>query len=247
MSGRISRSLQFSTAVRAGLIAATPPFVAWPDAAIARLAEASRLVEYPRGALLAMRGGRATAMQLIVSGNVEASSTDASGRRFTFRPFIVGQIASLLSFVDGREMPNDVLATEDSLALEIPYAAIRAELDLAPGLWESIAMELGARARLYTGQIKSLAFDSLRSRMASLLLDLAETRGECANGGATAIKPRLPQEKLAEMLGVSRQTATAMVKEMSEEGLLKWRYGRVELLDLPRLRGIARMGVDGSI
>jgi hypothetical protein len=49
------------------------------------------------------------------------------------------------------------------------------------------------------------------------------------------------------MLGVSRQWASQLVRELSEAGMVSWRYGRVTLLDLEGLRALASGGVNAPL
>jgi hypothetical protein len=61
--------------------------------------------------------------------------------------------------------------------------------------------------------------------------------------GAVLIAHKQPQDKLAEMPAISRQGAAQLIREMVDDGPLQWRYGRVTLLDLPRLRALAGQSV----
>jgi CRP-like cAMP-binding protein len=225
-------------------IAAVAPFSGWPEPALRRLAQSARLSKHARGALVVAAGRPAGSLTLVVRGAVQASVTDTGGRRITFKiggPGIYG----LLPMLDGREMPSDVIAIEPVAALAIPYDAIRAELALAPDLWKSIALEAGARARTYTIQMKQFLFDSPRRRMAALLSMLA-LDGARSGDGRITIAQRLPQARLAEMLGISRQWTTGLVREMTRDGLIESRYGRVVVIDLDRLRAIAAEGVNST-
>ena len=60
------------------------------------------------------------------------------------------------------------------------------------------------------------------------------------------IELRLPQERLAELLGTSRQWATSLVRELSKAGLVEWRYGRVTVLDVQALRQLAGRGIEAT-
>ena len=46
---------------------------------------------------------------------------------------------------------------------------------------------------------------------------------------------RLPQEYLARMMGVSRQTINRALKVLAEQGVIAVRYADIELLDIPAL------------
>jgi CRP/FNR family transcriptional regulator, cyclic AMP receptor protein len=49
----------------------------------------------------------------------------------------------------------------------------------------------------------------------------------------------LRQEQLAQMLGVSRQTANGLLKELEARGLVRLAYGEVEVIDGAGLRALA--------
>jgi len=51
---------------------------------------------------------------------------------------------------------------------------------------------------------------------------------------------RVPQEQLAQLLALSRQTVNQVLKDFQARGILKVAYGEIELLDLDGLRAIAR-------
>jgi CRP-like cAMP-binding protein len=224
---------------RARAIAAAEPFCTWPEEPLLQLARAARVVTYRRGAVIQAQGTKLDALVVVVEGSVQASAQNLSGRRYTF-VLVRGTVAyGLLPLVDGQEIPNDMIAAEPLVALVIPFDAIRAELARAPALWESLAIELALRARLNARNWTRLALLPLRARAAAVLLGLAESTGAHASDTPVTIGVHLPQERLGEMLGVSRQTATALARDLTEAGVLRWHYGRVTVLDLRALREIA--------
>jgi CRP-like cAMP-binding protein len=60
-------------------------------------------------------------------------------------------------------------------------------------------------------------------RAASLLLRMLAKGGKDGECGPVPIEVRMPQECLAELLGTSRQWATALVRDLSHTGLVEWR------------------------
>jgi CRP/FNR family transcriptional regulator, cyclic AMP receptor protein len=129
--------------------------------------------------------------------------------------------------------------------IRTPLAAVRAELKRMPALWESIAVETIRRSRHYARRINQFVLDTPRVRAASLLVGLLSKGSKDGIDGALTIDLRLSQERLADMLGISRQWATAVVRELAQAGLVRWRYGRVTVLDVQALRALAATGVDG--
>jgi len=227
---------------RARAIASAEPFRTWPEEHLTALARAARVVSYRPGELLQAQGAKLDAITVVVSGSVQASAQNAAGRRYTFALVPGSAVYGLLPLVDGQEMPNDMIALTPVTALVIPFAAIREELSRQPALWESLAHEISLRARSNARQWTRLALDPLRARAAALLVAFAEAGGLTAGGGPLKLGVRLPQERLGEMLGVSRQTATALVRDLVDTGLIRWSYGRVSVVDLDGLRALAGPG-----
>jgi CRP-like cAMP-binding protein len=50
---------------------------------------------------------------------------------------------------------------------------------------------------------------------------------------------QLPQEQLASMLSLSRQTTNQLLKELEGQGIVSLRYGEIEITDAERLRALA--------
>jgi CRP-like cAMP-binding protein len=50
---------------------------------------------------------------------------------------------------------------------------------------------------------------------------------------------QLPQEQLASMLSLSRQTTNQLLKDLQGQGILNLKYGEIEILDAQRLRMLA--------
>lgn len=230
-------------AVRAAAIGAVPPFVGWSGPALLRLAQAAQVRVCAAGERLFRHGSRYDQMAVVPVGAVESSVTASDGRRVVFAIEPPGRAHGVIPLVDGQPWVCDVIFPDGGVALMVPMGAIQAELAAHPALWATVAREVNGRARRYTEQLKSALFDALRPRAASLLLGLLESRDHSAPGPAQ-IPLRLPQERFAEMLGVTRQTVTALVRELVREGLLQWRYGRVTLLDLKALQAVADTGID---
>jgi CRP-like cAMP-binding protein len=228
------------------VLASTAPFAAWPLPALARLVRVASLSTHARGDLIHAGGSELVAATLVVDGVVQTSVAVAGGRRVILEISQGASLHGLLPLLDGRAMPNDLIAIEPTTALAIPFAAIRDELAMAPALWQTLCDGAVRRARCYAEQMMQFLFDTPRVRMAEALLRLAQGEVQ-GTDGRVVIGMRLPQERLAEMIGLSRQWATALVRELSEAGLIEWRYGRVTLLDPAALRGIALESINASM
>jgi len=228
---------------RADAIGQAAPFSAWPRAALVRLAGASSVSSHKSGHFLIVDGQRCDQVTVIADGAVLSSVSNPQGRRITFKFDGSAYAYGLAPLVDGLTLPHDLVADGQVIAVRIPYAAIRAELRRKPSLWESIAVEATRRGRGINIQMQRFVFDAPLVRAASLLLGLLASDGKDGEHGPVVIELRLPQERLAEMLGTSRQWAATVVRELSKAGVVEWRYGRVTVSDIQALRALANGGI----
>lgn len=229
---------------RADAIGQAAPFSAWPREVLLRLALASSASSHPDDTCLITDGQLGSTVTVVAEGTVIASVSNPSGRRVIFKFDDSRYAYGLASFLDGLPTPHDLLAAGPVTVVRIPFAAIRAELAQLPSLWESIAREVNRRGRGVNTQMQQFVFDAPLVRAASLLLGLLAKDGHDGGDGPVAIGLRLPQERMAELLGTSRQWATALVRELTAAGLVEWRYGRVTVLDVHALRTLAAKGID---
>ncbi len=232
--------------VRADALAGASLFASWPGTALLRLAHASVISTHARGDFVVTAGPANSTLAVVVGGTALACVTRSDGRRVTFKIATGTSVHGVVPFVEAGVMTNDVIAADPVSLIRIPHAALRVELRAAPILWESVAMELATRARGYIDQVESFVFDPPRVHLAALLTDLVRScGGDAVKGQPVPIGQRLPQELIAEMLGISRQWASTVIREMVDQGLVRWRYGRVTVLDTARLRAISDHSIHG--
>ena len=84
----------------------------------------------------------------------------------------------------------------------------------------------------------SLGLEPPRVRFARHILN--QRRRTEAHPDMSILQVSMSQQVMAELLGVSRQTVSSLVRDFEEHGLIHWRYGRIVILDLDGLRHIAK-------
>lgn len=194
------------------------------------------------GATVVDRGQLLDCVYVVGSSGVQTQVIGSDGRQLTVRYGEQGRTFGLLGLVDQKGAPHEILAIAPTCIVTIPFQAIRETLASDPSLWFSVAQELAARFRRQIEMTEDKTFESTRVRLTRELLNLVQFHGESDTSG-TAIRLRLSQARMGDLLGVSRQTVTTYLRELIQSRVLTWRYGRITVCDIEMLRRIAARGV----
>jgi len=102
---------------------------------------------------------------------------------------------------------------------------------------QAIAVLLAARMRGLSGLMEDATLRGPRGRVAHRLLTLA--RGDATQSLDVRATVRLPQEALAMMLGITRQTLSRELAALARDGVLRLGYRRIEILSVDGLQALA--------
>jgi len=197
-------------------------------------------VSAKRGDILVRQGVRASRCFYVRQGYAKVTSTSRDGHQillgFVGPKDLVGQSAAtpdLATYLATTVVvqPMELVCWTRDVALEISmqYPDIHARLDAL--LARNVQMLL---ARLHT-----VGEGPVPRRLASALIELGDRHGNAAGTGV-AIGPLVTREDLANFTGSSLYTASRVLARWETGGLIVSRRGRLRLLNVPRLKSLAR-------
>lgn len=132
---------------------------------------------------------------------------------------------------------GDQPRTHDAFTLLlVPQAPLLSLLEQQPQYWRDFALLMSHKLRLAFIALEEMSLLPAAPRLARRLLLIAENYDE----GEPRRVLHLPQEQLALMLAISRQTTNQILKELEGQGILRLTYGEIEILDLQRPRQAAQ-------
>jgi CRP/FNR family transcriptional regulator len=100
----------------------------------------------------------------------------------------------------------------------------------------SVTAQIGSRFRRIESRVENLVCRNLRSRIANILLELAEDFGRDEAGGRLIDLP-LSQQDIAALVGATRQSVNGCLRELRETGLIAYQSRRFSVPDAAALRG----------
>ncbi|WP_095186314.1 Crp/Fnr family transcriptional regulator [Pseudomonas sp. Irchel 3H9] len=200
------------------------------------LLAAARLRTLAAGQCLFKRGDPPCGLYAVLEGAVRISAVNAQGKEAVLSlvetPYWFGEIC----LFDNLPRTHDALAMGPCTLLQVPQAAMLALLEDHPAYWRDVALLMSHKLRLSLINIEQMSLMPASARLAHRLLMIAQGYGEIDQARRTL---QLPQEDLAAMLGLSRQTTNSLLKALEQQGLIGLSYGAIEVLDLRGLQQAA--------
>lgn len=122
---------------------------------------------------------------------------------------------------------------------EVKYCVVRMEdfrriIQQNFELAQSIMLFLGERLRKAERQWESLILKDVRTRIVEFLKESAGARGRQV-GYETLVKHGLTQQDIANLVGASRQTVTAILNELRKSNLIHFNRNSILIRDMDKL------------
>lgn len=188
------------------------------------------------GQRLFKRGDPPCGLYAVLEGAMRVGAVSEQGKEALLSliepPHWFGEI----SLFDGQPRTHDAYGVGHCILLHVPQAALLGMLEEQPHYWRQLALLMSHKLRLTFINLEQLTLLPAPARVAHRLLMIADGYGEIEPARRTL---QLPQEQLALLLSLSRQTTNQILKDLESQGILNLSYGEIEILDAGRLRAMA--------
>jgi len=168
---------------------------------------------------------------------VRIFKTSASGREQVLAVNLPGESVAELPVFDGGEYPASALAIEETEIAFISQRDFHAYCLEHPQVALKVLSVVGARLRRLVCIIEELSFTTIRQRLVSTLIRLAESQGIQTNSGIEFQLPATHQE-LANQLGTVRELISRNLMRLQAEGLLDVDARRIVVKDMKGLSAL---------
>ncbi|KVK89747.1 hypothetical protein WS91_28040 [Burkholderia sp. MSMB1498] len=217
---------------------ANPCLRNWPAESIDGLCDAGYLKTWLNGELIFARHGPCDDIQVVLSGAIEMSWTNAAGARAVAVYMWPNEVINFIPVIDGGGSMHDQRAHGLTTLFHISRDALFAQFEREPALLRGVLELICVRSRALHRRIGRTALSGFRARLADQLLTLAEWHGQPTPRGIE-LTIRLSQEDLASLLVASRQSVNKELRRLVRERIIDSQYSRLTILDLGGLRAIS--------
>jgi CRP/FNR family transcriptional regulator, cyclic AMP receptor protein len=200
------------------------------DEDLAQVAELAVPRRFAAGEVVFREGDASDTCYVIRSGHARAVIEHFDGRSITLARFGPGEIFGELAMLSGEQRSATVEAIEDSEAIAILGPDMRRLLREHPDLAIRLIASLGRRLREANDRLSRQSFQTVQSRVASVLSQLVKgARDEGAPDGDVLITAT--QADLAQLAGSSRESASRFLAVLERAGIITQGRGRLTVHD----------------
>lgn len=182
---------------------------------------------------------------LLEHGLVRIYRLSPDGAETTFGYIRPGEVFGELAVFSTRPRESYASAVGVARVWRLAREAMMAVLATHPGIAIAISKQVGSRMKRIESRVEHLVFRPVPSRLAGILLELAEDFGR-REEDHLLLDLQITQQELATLIGASRQAVNASLRRLQCDGVVRREGRRLALLRPIALRQLRdRGGTDG--
>ena len=221
----------------ASVLEKTALFGSLSPAEIQHLAARTTRKLFSAGELLFSEGEPCQGLHIIARGKVRIFKTSMSGREQVLAVNTQGESVAELPVFDGGPYPASAAAIDDTEIAFISRRDFQAYCMEHPAVALKVLSVVGSRLRRLVGIIEELSFTTIRQRLISTLVKLAQSSGKQTSRGLEFLLPGSHQE-LANQLGTVRELISRNLMRLQAEGLLEVDARQIVVKDLKAMTAL---------
>jgi CRP/FNR family transcriptional regulator len=224
-----------STLQTVELLGRVPIFASLDADDLTYVAELSQPRRFAAGEIVFREGDESNTCYVVRSGHARAVREHGDGRQIALATFGPEDIFGELAMFDDERRSATVEATDPLEALAIRGPDMRRLMLQRPALAVALATSLARRLRTTNERLASQSFQTVQSRVASVIAQLVEQAQ--AEGAPDADVPiTATQAELAMLAGSSRESASRFLATLERAGVISQGRGRLTVHDPAALR-----------
>jgi CRP/FNR family transcriptional regulator, cyclic AMP receptor protein len=213
-----------------GLLQGVPAFETLGVQELARVADVTVPRSFQPGEVVFHEGDSSDTCYVVRSGHARAIREHGVGRSLTLATFGPGDIFGELAMFDDERRSATVQALEETEVVAILGGDMRRLLRQHPDIAVKLLAALGRRLRETNERLARQSFQTVQSRVASVLAQLVATaRAEGAEDGDVLITAT--QADLAQLAGSSRESASRFLAVLERAGVIAQGRGKLTVRD----------------
>ncbi len=204
---------------------------------LARLSERIQLREVRRREVVYLPGDPGNSMFIVNGGRIKISKVTRDGKALTLNYVGPSEVFGETCLIEGGPREEMAEAMENSMITELERADVEKLLQNHAQLGFQMTRILAQRRRELENKLETLVFRDVTSKLAELLLALAEEYGvEDSRGTMVALK--ITHQELANLIGSTRETVSLTLSQFKRKRLICTEGRKVIISDSEALKAL---------
>lgn len=178
--------------------------------------------------VLYYEGDTPQGIYLILEGSLKTIKIAEDGRELMTGLFKSDEYIGVNALLLNEPFSETAEAMEDAAICMLPRDVVSSLLDRYPDIGRQFLKILSNNIKEKEEQLIELAYNSVRKRLAQVLIRLNKQTGE-------HLQFKISREELATMAGMATETVSRTLTDFKEEGLIEKKGSHIQLLDLNKL------------
>ncbi len=211
-----------------------PVFSALSPEELAKVAQVAVPRRFEAGEVVFKEGDEGSTCYVVRSGRARAVREHPDGRSITLAHFEPGDIFGEMAMLDGERRSATVESIERTEAIAILSGDMHRLLREYPDISVKLIAALGRRLRETNERLARQSFQTVQSRVATVLAELVATaRAGADDDGDVVITAT--QAELAQLAGSSRESASRFLAVLERAGIISQGRGKLTVHDAEAL------------
>ena len=219
-----------STDDTAELLARVPVFETLGHEDLEQVARVAVPRGFEPGEVVFREGDESDTCYVVRSGHARAVRAHPDGRTITLASFGPGDIFGELAMFDAERRSATVEATDRVEAVAVLGADMRRLMHEHSDLSAKLVIALGRRLRAANERLASQSFQTVQSRVATVLSQLVE-QARAEGAGERDVLLTITQADIAQLAGSSRESASRFLAVLERAGAVSQGRGKLTVHD----------------
>ena len=212
------------------LLGRVPVFETLGHDDLVRVSEVAVPRRFAPNQVIFREGDQSDTCYIVAGGHARALREHSDGRTIALARFGPGDIFGELAMFDDERRSATVEAMDDLSAFAVMSADMRRLMREHPDIAVKLVTSLGRRLRAANERLARQSFQTVQSRVASVLTGLVE-QARAEGAGAGDVLVTATQAELAQLAGSSRESASRFLAVLERAGIVSQGRGRLTVHD----------------
>jgi len=183
-------------------------------------------------------GKRPKVLYYLKKGKIKASRVNDDGKEYITNFYAAGDFIGYLPLLEGKNYEDTAVVLEDAEVVMIPrdefVNGVFNDITVATKFIRLIAQNVQEKEE----RLLSLAYGSLRKRVAKALVDIHAKFNKEENGAKTVQSLDISREDIAQYVGTATESLIRTLSDFKSEKLIEIKDGKIRISDLSRLNNL---------